>query len=132
MVLAILEQCHVINPIPSLTGESVSAGYQNFIICIEMLLAAIALWFAFPYKIYISGAATNPGTSISNGVSLQSISSNLRETINPKDIMADAIHNFHPDYQDYAQQVMWLIPVSEFLMFTSCNFNFTVRIIALY
>lgn len=24
--------------------------------------------------------------------------------MNPKDIMADAIHNFHPQYQQYTQQ----------------------------
>lgn len=36
-------------------------------------------------------------------VTLQSISSSLRETMNPKDIMQDAIHNFHPQYQQYTQ-----------------------------
>lgn len=37
-------------------------------------------------------------------VSLQSISSNLKETMNPRDIMTDAVHNFHPTYQQYTQQ----------------------------
>uniref|UniRef100_A0A7I4Z820 Transmembrane protein 184C n=1 Tax=Haemonchus contortus TaxID=6289 RepID=A0A7I4Z820_HAECO len=32
-----------------------------------------------------------------------SISSSLKETMNPKDIMQDAIHNFHPQYQQYTQ-----------------------------
>ncbi|EYB88713.1 hypothetical protein Y032_0242g3408 [Ancylostoma ceylanicum] len=36
-------------------------------------------------------------------VTLQSISSSLKETMNPKDIMQDAIHNFHPQYQQYTQ-----------------------------
>lgn len=27
----------------------------------------------------------------------------LQETMNPKDIMTDAIHNFHPQYQQYTQ-----------------------------
>ena len=27
----------------------------------------------------------------------------LRETMNPRDIMTDAIHNFHPQYQQYTQ-----------------------------
>lgn len=26
-----------------------------------------------------------------------------QETMNPKDIMTDAIHNFHPQYQQYTQ-----------------------------
>ena len=34
---------------------------------------------------------------------MQSISSTLRETMNPRDIMTDAIHNFHPQYQQYTQ-----------------------------
>jgi hypothetical protein len=36
-------------------------------------------------------------------MTLQSISSSLKETMNPKDIMQDAIHNFHPQYQQYTQ-----------------------------
>ena len=31
---------------------TVAAGIQNFIICIEMFFAAIALRYAFPYQIY--------------------------------------------------------------------------------
>jgi len=34
---------------------------------------------------------------------MQSISSSLKETMNPKDIVTDAIHNFHPQYQQYTQ-----------------------------
>jgi hypothetical protein len=36
-------------------------------------------------------------------VTMQSISNNLKETMNPRDIMQDAIHNFHPNYQQYTQ-----------------------------
>lgn len=36
-------------------------------------------------------------------VTMQSISSSLKETMNPRDIMNDAIHNFHPNYQQYTQ-----------------------------
>ena len=112
MILAILEWAQVIHPEPSIGAGTVSAGYQNFIICIEMLFAAIALWFAYPHKPYLHSNSATPGATSTKGVSLQSISSNLRETINPKDIMADAIHNFHPDYQEYTQQVMNEHPLS--------------------
>ncbi len=104
-LLAIFEKAGLINPLYSEDGEmrigtgTVAAGYQNFIICIEMLFAAIALRFAFPYALY----AQEGGPSHGRTVSLQSISSNLKETMNPKDIMADAIHNFHPNYQQYTQ-----------------------------
>lgn len=35
---------------------------------------------------------------------MQSISSGLKETISPQDIVQDAIHNFSPAYQHYTQQ----------------------------
>lgn len=33
------------------SAGTVSAGYQNFLICVEMLFAAIALRYAFPYQV---------------------------------------------------------------------------------
>lgn len=102
--LAILEKAEVISPIidahgvPTTAG-TVSAGYQNFLICIEMLAAAIALRYAFPAAVYARGMHSDPHRS----VTMQSISSSLKETMNPKDIMTDAIHNFHPQYQQYTQ-----------------------------
>jgi len=105
MLLAVLERAGLISPVYSYDGSpmmgvgTVAAGYQNFVICIEMFFAAVGLWFAFPHKPYIHNASAVNGRN----VSLQSISSNLKETINPKDIMVDAIHNFHPNYQEYTQ-----------------------------
>lgn len=54
--LAILEKAQVISPIINNNQETtsagtVSAGYQNFLICVEMLFAAIALRYAFPYQV---------------------------------------------------------------------------------
>ena len=108
VLLAILEHSAVISPIYSKEGEqttgvgTVSAGYQNFFVCIEMFCAAIALRFAFPHSVYSSSPTNTTGRT----VSLQSISSSLKETMNPRDIMQDAIHNFHPNYQQYTQQGM--------------------------
>ncbi|XP_030386158.1 transmembrane protein 184B isoform X2 [Scaptodrosophila lebanonensis] len=104
--LAILEKAKVISPIVDSAGTvtsaagTVSAGYQNFFICIEMLFAAIALRYAFPYQVY---ARSCIGDGHGRSVTMQSISSSLKETMNPKDIMTDAIHNFHPQYQQYTQ-----------------------------
>lgn len=57
MLLAILEKCGAIPRISSTNftvGEgTVAAGYQNFIICIEMFFAAVALRHAFTYKVYM-------------------------------------------------------------------------------
>uniref|UniRef100_A0A182P101 Transmembrane protein 184B n=1 Tax=Anopheles epiroticus TaxID=199890 RepID=A0A182P101_9DIPT len=103
--LAILEKAEVISPIVDAGGSTtsagtVSAGYQNFFICIEMLFAAIALRYAFPYQVYAQSCMTD---AHGRSVTMQSISSSLKETMNPKDIMTDAIHNFHPQYQQYTQ-----------------------------
>lgn len=57
MLLAILEKCGAIPKISSAevsVGEgTVAAGYQNFIICVEMFFAAVALRHAFTYKVYM-------------------------------------------------------------------------------
>merc|ERR1719480_321282 len=57
--------------------------------------------YAFPISAYLTESAA--GGRSSGGVTMQSISSTLRETMNPRDIMTDAIHNFHPQYQQYTQ-----------------------------
>lgn len=54
--LAILEKAGAISRIVDDNGATtsagtVSAGYQNFLICVEMLFAAIALRYAFPYQV---------------------------------------------------------------------------------
>lgn len=85
-----------------LSAGSVAAGWQNFIICIEMFFASIALRLAFPHTVYVNPTSGN-ASSPPNVVTMQSISNNLKETMNPKDIMNDAIHNFHPNYQQYTQ-----------------------------
>ena len=86
VLLAILEMAGVISQHYSEDGKvqigvgTVAAGWQNFIICIEMFFAAIALRFAFPYALYAMEENITQGRT----VSLQSISSNLKETMNPK------------------------------------------------
>jgi len=104
--LAISEKAGIISPLQSDDGTTqteagtVSAGYQNFLICIEMFFAAIAMKYAFPISTYMTDGG---GHSSGRNVTMQSISSTLRETMNPRDIMTDAIHNFHPQYQQYTQ-----------------------------
>uniref|UniRef100_A0A3B5L7W8 Transmembrane protein 184ba n=1 Tax=Xiphophorus couchianus TaxID=32473 RepID=A0A3B5L7W8_9TELE len=99
MLLAILEKCGAIPQINSpgvSVGEgTVAAGYQNFIICIEMFFAALALRHAFTYQVYMDKSRCAP---------MKSISSSLKETMSPGDMVQDAIHNFSPAYQQYTQQ----------------------------
>ncbi|XP_030206141.1 transmembrane protein 184A isoform X1 [Gadus morhua] len=105
MVLALLERCGVIPNARLIDGHevgagTVAAGWQNFIICIEMFFAAIALRYAFTCDVYQEKKNEIPA----NNAPMQSISSGLKETMNPGDMVQDAIHNFSPAYQQYAQQ----------------------------
>ncbi|KAI5622714.1 transmembrane protein 184A, partial [Silurus asotus] len=105
MVLAILERCGVIPEALVIDGQevgagTVAAGWQNFVNCIEMFFAAIALRYAFTYNVYQEKKSQAPD----NVASMHSISSGLKETINPGDMVQDAIHNFSPAYQQYTQQ----------------------------
>uniref|UniRef100_A0ABM5F088 Transmembrane protein 184A isoform X1 n=2 Tax=Pogona vitticeps TaxID=103695 RepID=A0ABM5F088_9SAUR len=107
MLLAILEQCGVIPEVQIIDGKAVgagtvAAGYQNFIICIEMLFASIALRYAFTCQVYREKKESATATL----APMQSISSGLKETMSPQDIVQDAIHNFSPTYQQYTQQSM--------------------------
>ncbi|XP_072444375.1 transmembrane protein 184ba [Chiloscyllium punctatum] len=111
MLLAILEKCGAIPKIDSpeiYVGEgTVAAGYQNFIICIEMFFAAIALRYAFTYKVYADKRIDSQVLAYGpygRRAPMKSISSSLKETMNPHDIVQDAIHNFSPAYQQYTQQ----------------------------
>ena len=64
-----------------------------------MFFAAVALRFAFPHSRYLNQRKLNEK---GQAVALQSNSSNFRQTLNPKDIVTDAIHNFSRSYQQYA------------------------------
>ena len=59
----------------TLSTGSVAAGYQNFLVCIEMFFAAIALKYAFPISVYIGEGGTS---SEGRSVTMQSISSSLK------------------------------------------------------
>ncbi|KAF5404587.1 Organic solute transporter subunit alpha/Transmembrane protein 184 family-containing protein [Paragonimus heterotremus] len=120
VILAILEKCNVIPALPNTDAGTVAAGIQNFLICIEMLAASIVFRFAFPSQLYSHGLASNGPEYDSLGRGLFSNGGNgdkgkllssssgslrsLRDTVNPKDMFHDAIHNFHPSYQKYTQQ----------------------------
>ncbi|XP_026113524.1 transmembrane protein 184A-like [Carassius auratus] len=105
MLLAILERCGVIPKALVIDGHevgagSVAAGWQNFIISIEMFFASIALRYAFTSSVYREKKSEAP----ENVAPMHSISSGLKETINHGDMVQDAIHNFSPAYQQYTQQ----------------------------
>ena len=75
MLLAILEKCGAIPKIHSArvsVGEgTVAAGYQDFIICVEMFFAALALRHAFTYKVYADKRLDAQGMNHGSGRDLQ-------------------------------------------------------------
>jgi len=81
--------------------EATSAAlYQNFLITIEMFFAAILLLIAFPHKQYVDQQTGKNG----KGIPMQKIAGHLKDTINPHDVVNDAIQNFSMVYQKYAKQ----------------------------
>lgn len=98
MAFAVAEKAGLIRTYEDFSAGTIAAGYQNFIICIEMFFAAIALRYAFPYSIYLHQRKLDER---GQGIALKSISKNLRQTMNPKDIVDDAIHSFSRSYQQY-------------------------------
>ena len=90
----------VLNWTPLLNDPKMTAAYQNFLITIEMFFAAVLLFFAFPYKMYMNMRKDGQG----RGVPVKHITSHFKDTINPHDVVDDAIHNFSRVYQKYAQQ----------------------------
>lgn len=83
-----------------LHSSTKAAAYQNFLITIEMLLAAVLLRYAFPYKFYMDLRMDEQG----RGIPMKKITSHFKDTLNPHDVVDDAIHNFSRVYQKYAQQ----------------------------
>ncbi|CAL5194884.1 unnamed protein product [Lathyrus oleraceus] len=68
-----------------------AALLQNFIICVEMLIAAVGHFYAFPYKEY---AGANIGGS-------RGFSASLGHAVKLNDFYHDTVHQFAPTYHDY-------------------------------
>ncbi|KAG7216239.1 hypothetical protein INR49_029090 [Caranx melampygus] len=69
-----------------------------------MLLAILEKCGAIP-QISSAGFSVGEGTVAAGRCApMKSISSSLKETMNPGDMVQDAIHNFSPAYQQYTQQ----------------------------
>ncbi|OVA16575.1 Organic solute transporter Ost-alpha [Macleaya cordata] len=72
-------------------NAEVAAEFQNFIICVEMLIAAVGHFYAFPYKEY---AGANVGAS-------RGLTGSLAHALKFNDFYHDTVHQFAPTYHDY-------------------------------
>ncbi|BDA41803.1 Transmembrane protein 184B at N-terminal half [Coccomyxa sp. Obi] len=63
---------------------------QNFLICLEMLPAALGMLWAFPYTEY-KGSGANTGLGLEN----------MRHVISIHDVVSDTMHQFAPTYHNY-------------------------------
>ncbi|EDV19140.1 Transmembrane protein 184B [Trichoplax sp. H2] len=99
VLLAVLEKTNVIKKSHSISAGVIASGYQDFLLCVEIFFLAVALFFAFPYNVY----REDYQDEFNQAFRLRTVTTNLGETINPKDIFTDALHNFSPSYQNYVQ-----------------------------
>ncbi|XP_061945169.1 uncharacterized protein LOC133669148 [Populus nigra] len=68
-----------------------AAQFQDFIICVKMLIAAVGHLYAFPYKEY-AGANTAGSCDLTRS---------LAHALKLNDLYHDTVHQFAPTYHDY-------------------------------
>eukprot|EP00117_Sycon_ciliatum_P007916 scpid64365/ scgid10844/ Transmembrane protein 184A len=81
-------------------------GIQNFLICMEMAIAALMLHRSFPVTPYCqSGEPKLPTRAPSAGGLRQKekIVKNFTDTLNPTDVISDIRRSFDPRYKPYVQ-----------------------------
>lgn len=64
IVIAGLAKLELIHAMGSWTADNVEKGIQDLLICVEMLIVAVAHTTAFPCRPYVDGATRRDGASL--------------------------------------------------------------------
>ncbi|CBY15306.1 unnamed protein product [Oikopleura dioica] len=94
LMIAILGQAGAIDTPGSL---------QGILIAIECVPAAILVLRAFPISPYSKEAVDSSPLDSMSGKDFKQIFVSVQDTVNPKDIFQDVVHNFSSRYRGYAQ-----------------------------
>jgi hypothetical protein len=76
----------------ALSDREHAVMWNDFLLCVEMVIFAIALMFAFPV------------TDFQGGIADRRVLNNVKDVFTVNDILHDLYHNFTPAYGDYALQ----------------------------
>jgi hypothetical protein len=69
---------------------------QNFLICVEMLPAAVCIIFAFPWRDFADGNGAGGG-GVMGGLAPDAVT----HAMSLRDVVTDTMHQFAPTYQNY-------------------------------
>jgi hypothetical protein len=76
----------------ALSDREHAVMWNDFLLCVEMVVFAVALMFAFPV------------TDFQGGIADRRVLNNVKDVFTVNDILHDLYHNFTPAYGDYALQ----------------------------
>ena len=102
-IIGLLEAFSVFDQIEGVPKNVVAEGWQHFLTACEMLIAAVAFWFAFPYKTYVVNPPqttcqedlySNQFFSVAAPPSVNELVDQFRQSIDVRDVLRDTVHHF--------------------------------------
>ena len=102
-IIGLLEAFSVFDKVDGVAKNVVAEGWQHFLTACEMLVAAVAFWFAFPYRVYVVNPPTttcqddlysNQFFSVAAPPSVNELVDQFRQSIDVRDVLRDTVHHF--------------------------------------